>query len=228
MTLEKLKELVGPEFSLDLDFIDSCVKKLALPEEARILDVGTGLGIMSSILAMNGHRLRSGEPDDFDYGESPTMASHDHHDHHHHGHDHGHAHGHEHQGLPPGFENISFDGKKNIRILGLEKMVSFLTLDVRSMELSDRSVDAIFLNDVFQHLQEEDHQQAMEECFRVLSEGGLVCVIEMQKETAERYNREEGFNMRFVDPGTLVDPARVSVESWEGEYSNFYVLKRKA
>jgi len=63
MKLEKLKENLEERFGRDADFLNLLVEKLDLPEDSRVLDVGTGRGIMAIILALNGYKVITGEPE---------------------------------------------------------------------------------------------------------------------------------------------------------------------
>lgn len=66
MSLDKLKEVIIHEFTSDIDFIDDSIKKLKpfLDMDSKILDVGTGFGIMAIILALNGYDVLTGEPEE--------------------------------------------------------------------------------------------------------------------------------------------------------------------
>jgi len=62
MNLHQIKESLGERFSRDADFLDSLVKKLNLPRNSKVLDVGTGWGHMAIILALHGFKVITGEP----------------------------------------------------------------------------------------------------------------------------------------------------------------------
>jgi ubiquinone/menaquinone biosynthesis C-methylase UbiE len=159
MSLKLLKKIVGTEFAIDVDFIDESVKMLNLPKKSKILDVGTGLGIMSSILALNDYQVLTGEPEDFDYYEESG-----------HEHDHGHNHDHDH-------EFFSFDWREIVNKMGVMDKIEFQNLNVLDLDFSPESFDAIFLYDTFQHVKEI--KKGILECLRVVKNDGLVCIIEM-------------------------------------------------
>ena len=77
MDIEKAKEILGKEFNLTADFTNEVIQDLRLPKEARILDVGTGLGIMAIIIALNGYSVLTGEPeaDDSEYAKQDWMGN---------------------------------------------------------------------------------------------------------------------------------------------------------
>jgi len=64
MNITEAKEILGEKFSFAADFTNEVIQKLALPKEAKILDVGTGPGNMAIVLALNGHNVLTGEPKD--------------------------------------------------------------------------------------------------------------------------------------------------------------------
>lgn len=73
MDIAKAKELLHEDmaFMAVVDFVDTTVRELGLPSDARILDVGTGDGNMAVILALNGFHVTTGEPvdDDSEYSK---------------------------------------------------------------------------------------------------------------------------------------------------------------
>jgi ubiquinone/menaquinone biosynthesis C-methylase UbiE len=63
MKLEHAKDIMGDEFSRDANFLSSLLDKLDIPKDAKILDVGTGRGYMAIILALQGYKVTTGEPE---------------------------------------------------------------------------------------------------------------------------------------------------------------------
>ncbi len=61
--LEKAKNILSEKFSFNADFLYSTVEKLKLKKNVRILDIGTGYGVMSIILALQGYKVTTGEPE---------------------------------------------------------------------------------------------------------------------------------------------------------------------
>ena len=61
--LEKAKNILGEKFSFAADFLYQTVEEFKLKKSEKILDIGTGFGIMSIILALHGYNVITGEPE---------------------------------------------------------------------------------------------------------------------------------------------------------------------
>jgi len=68
LSLEKYRQVIGEDFAKDADFIDKTIKNLGLDKSSRILDIGTGLGAMSILLALNGFSVLTGQPEEIEWG----------------------------------------------------------------------------------------------------------------------------------------------------------------
>ena len=65
--LDKYKQVFGEDVIEDVDFINDNIKTLNLDKSSDILDIGTGYGEMSLLLALNGYTVLTGQPkDDYD------------------------------------------------------------------------------------------------------------------------------------------------------------------
>ena len=64
MSLEKLLKINSEVYTIDAEFIDKTIKKLNLDKDSKILELGTGFGTMTTILALNDFNVVTGEPED--------------------------------------------------------------------------------------------------------------------------------------------------------------------
>ncbi len=64
MDIEKAKEILGKKFSFSAVDTDRVIRELKLPQNAKILDIGTGMGNLAITLALNGYKVLTGEPGD--------------------------------------------------------------------------------------------------------------------------------------------------------------------
>lgn len=155
MGLEKYKQVINKDFAKDADFIDKTIKNLNLDKNSKILDIGTGLGAMSILLALNGFNVLTGQPEDPEWEEHKKHHC---------------EHEHEHHGC-----TLS-DWKEKARAVGVEDKIQFQYLNAESLNFPDSTFDSIFMYDTLQHI--KNREVALNEYIRVLKARGLICIVE--------------------------------------------------
>jgi len=66
MDITQAQKTIGKEFSVIAKDTNKVIQDLNLPSSAKILDVGTGMGYFAILLALNGYRVLTGEPESDD------------------------------------------------------------------------------------------------------------------------------------------------------------------
>lgn len=170
---------------------------------------------MSTLLALNGFYVLTGEP--------KTDSERDdwnHHDHHHgdskeiHHEDHGECNW--------GAWN---DWRESAKTLGVEDKIKYQYFDVEDLPFSKNSFDAIFLYDTLQHV--KNREIALNECLRILNDNGVIVVIEWSKKQIEEDYKKYGYRIDFIDPRDYLKLNDISTELMKGESVNIYILKKK-
>jgi len=209
MSIERLKEVIPKDFTLDIDFLDKSVKKLNLNRNSKILDVGTGFGIMAIILALNGYNVLTGEPENDpirdEHGDHSCYAHHDHHA------------GHE--------KHFDYNWQNHVKAVGVQDKIKFQYLDARKLEFPDKIFDGIFLYDALQHI--DDMKKALSECLRVLAPTGLLADTEINKKGIKYIEGKEGWSPKYCDPREILDQKDISIKVMTGRFSNMYVIQLK-
>jgi len=216
MSLAKYKQIFR-EFAEEVEFMDENIKKLNLDKNSKILDIGTGMGAMSTLLALNGFTVLTGEPE-----VDPERNGGGNHNHHPHDKSHEAHHCEHHEEHDWGSWNGWRDSAKK---LGVENKIKFQNFDAQDLPFGDSSFDGIFLYDALQHIQ--NRELALKECLRILNDDGIIVVIEWSKNQIEKDYKKYGYKIEFIDPKDYLKEEEISTEVLKGEIINFYILRKK-
>ena len=211
MTLQKYKQIFG-EFANDAEFIDENIKKLHLNTDSKILDIGTGIGAMSCLLAMNGFNVLTGEPE-----VNPEQYNQTYEHHHYHGETHEH-HQENHD------SSVGGNWKESAKLLGVLDKINFHYFDAQDLPFDDESFEGIFLYDSLQHIQ--DRKLALNECIRVLKPRGRIIIIEWSKKQIEEDYKKYGYKIDFINPEDYLKQNDIKVKLVPGDYVNVYILQQ--
>ena len=217
MSLKKYKEVIHKDFAKDIDFIDKTIKKLNLQPDSKIIDIGTGIGVMSILLALNNLNVLTGEP--------KIDPETDHLNNHNHSHNHGHYNkacheGHHEDTLKENWKDWKVSAKK----LGVLDRIKYQHFNVEKLPFVSESFNGIFMYDTLQHVR--NRHIALKECLRILSPDGVLCVIEWSKETIECEKKAYGYEIDYVDPKTYIKTNKVSVKTIPGKFVIIYIIQK--
>lgn len=201
------------EFAENAEFIDENIKKLNLKKDSKILDIGTGIGAMSTLLALNGFDVLTGEPvldpdkgnsdDDHKHKFVESQAQHDsqHHE-----------------------NKTGVDWKESVKSLGVLSKIKYQYLDAQDLSFGDNSFDGIFLYDSLQHIQNKE--LALKECIRVLKPIGLIFVIEWTKKQIEEEYKKYGYQIDLINPEDFLKGKDIKIEQISGNQVNIFILRK--
>ena len=74
MNLKEAIKLLDKEFRYNADFISGIIESLNMDKNAKILDIGTGRGVMAINLALHGYYVITGEPEEHKWADWRTAA----------------------------------------------------------------------------------------------------------------------------------------------------------
>lgn len=217
MDLNKYKEIFH-EFAGDAEFINKQIKKLNFDTTSKLLDVGTGMGAMSILLALNGFKVLTGEPEKEIKGDEEFNHEYPHY-----------------TSAPPPKDICSNqdnhnweewgDWERSAKVLGVEHLITYQHFDVQALPFEDHSFHGIFLYDSLQHIQ--NRELALKECLRVLKDRGKIIVIEWTEKKIEEDYKKYGFKIDKIDPRDYIDRRLTSIEIVSGDLVNFNIIRKK-
>lgn len=213
--MEKYKKTIHEDFTKDIELINETIKELNLDKNSKILDVGTGIGAMSILLALNGFYVLTGEPE-----VDPERDDWNHHDHHHGDSQENHHEDHEEHNW-----KAWNDWRESAKVLGVKDKIKYQNFDVQELSFSDESFDGVFLYDTLQHV--KNREIAFSECLRVLRANGVVAVIEWTKKQIEEEYKKYGYKIDFINPRDYLKNNDISIETLNGDAVNIYLLRKK-
>ncbi len=220
MSLEKYKEVIHKDFLKDIDFIDKTIKQLNLSPDSKIIDIGTGIGAMSILLALNNLSVLTGEP--------KIEPETDHLNNHNQSLNHGHYNKDSHEGHIKDAANENWehwgDWKLSAKKLGVLDRIKYQHFNVEKLPFVSESFDGIFMYDTLQHVR--NRKTALKECLRILTPDGVICVIEWSRKTIEHENKAYGYEIEYVDPRDYLKANKVSVEPIHGKFVIIYIIQK--
>ncbi len=211
MSLKKFMKAIHEDFTKDADFINATLNNLNLDKNSKILDIGTGLGAMAILLALNDFNVLTGEPE-FD----PERDKWEHHELHH-----GKAHGDHHEQHQNEYE---FNWRESAKTVGVEHKIKYQHFDAQDLPFPDDTFDGIFMYDTLQHINKREI--ALKECLRVIKSSGIVSVIEWNKNSIEQDEKKYGFTIDYIDPKDILKQDNISIEKFKGKFVNMYILRK--
>ena len=220
MSLEKYKKVIHKDFLKDIDFISKTIKELNLQPESKILDIGTGIGAMAILLALNNFNVLTGEPkidpkSDHSHNHTHSHKSGSHNDAYHKGH---------HFDTTEEAWKSWGDWRASAKKLNVFDRIKFQHFNVEKLPFTSESINGIFMYDTLQHVRRRNI--ALEECLRVLTPDGVICVIEWSKETIEQENEEYGYGIEYVDPKDYLRSSNLSIEIKNGKFVIIYLIQK--
>ncbi len=212
MSLEKYKQVINDDFTKDVDFMSFTISKLNLDNKSMILDIGTGIGAMSILLALKDFNVLTGEPE-----VNPEKDEVGHHSHEKHQEYHGKGH-YEHN------SGVWNDWRESAKEIGVYNKIKYQHFDAENLPFSQKTFDGIFMYDSLQHI--KNRKLAIEECLRVLKPKGIICVIEWNQKSIDEDYDKYGYNIDYIDPRQILNKVDTSTEIFKGKYLNIFIIRK--
>jgi ubiquinone/menaquinone biosynthesis C-methylase UbiE len=192
------EKIWSEDWTHDIELIDETIRYLNLEKSSKILDIGTGFGVMAISLALAGYDVLTGEPEEKDEWQE---------------------HCEEHN-----WEDY-VDWRESARSFGVERNIEFEHFNAEHLPFPQESFDAVFLYDALQHM--VDREKALQESLRVMKSNGIICVIEVNEYGSKYYKEHEAtFDTEKVDPRNYIIRDDIAVEVVPGDFSDAYILKK--
>ena len=199
MDLEIANRVWGEEWTLDISLIDDVIHQLNIVENSKVIDIGTGAGVMSVSLALNGFDVLTGEPE----GEYEEHHEHEYH-------------------LGHGYP----DWKEAAKAFRVEHKIRYQHLNAEHLTFPNESFDGVFLYDTLHHI--ENKEAALNECLRVIKSHKVVCIIEMNENGNIHFQEKHDFPPEImVDPRDFIGVKGIVSKVIPGEYSDAYFFKKE-
>ena len=200
-SIEEVRKIwAGPQVR-DMDFINEIIPQLNISTDSKILDIGTGWGMMSISLALSGYTVVTGEPEMWHGGLGG----------------HGGHHGH-------GPNENRKDWRQVAKDLKVDGLIEYQQFNAETLPFPDESFDAVFMYNTLHHV--SDKKGALNECLRVANAKGIVCIIEMNKAGNEYMRKSSGFRHEVADPRDFLEGDSYSIDHRKGQYADSFILKK--
>ena len=124
------------------------------------------------------------------------------------------------------------DWLRNAQQVGVDHAIRFEAFDAGNMLFDDARFDAIFLCGVLHHIDEQSRIDVMNECFRTVKVGGIVCFLEPSQNGMRIIKEHTPSHPDAADPDMYVrgyvQKQAVSTERIDGTFFNMFIFRKTA